>query len=337
MTHPEQSGVVYAGTLESGVFLSEDGGESWRKLDAFGTVADIVNVIAVPPSNPLKIYAGTEGFGVQASDDGGQYFNTMINGLGNLDILSLAVDDQSSDLLFAGTRGGLFKTESGGRLWRPTDVTDGSVTDISIDDGTRPRRVRITTFGNGFARSLDEGETFQVSNRGLASLELTSIESEPRGEGERLWVGMRGEDGVAYSDDGGETWRSAAGEGLLNRNVNDLLVTPAGRLWAATDGGVFWSGDGGRSLEGSKRRPTRWSGDFSRVRPHEWRAPGEPRLGGQRRCLPRRPEWALAALQRRPGRTQGPETGPRRERRHPAALCRHGRGRLVCERSRGAR
>jgi photosystem II stability/assembly factor-like uncharacterized protein len=247
VAHPERSGVVYAGTLENGVFLSEDGGASWRRLDAFGTVADTVNTVAVSPRNPLTVYAGTEGFGVQKSGDGGEYFSPLVEGLGNLDVLSLAVDKQLPDLLFAGTRQGLFKTENGGVFWKPTDVTDGVVTDISIDDGTRPRRVRITTFGGGMAVSEDEGETFHPSNHGLASLDLTSIEAEPRGGTERLWVTMKGGDGVAYSDDGGQSWTPAAGEGLGNHNVNDLIVGLGGRLWVATEGGIFFSGDGGRS------------------------------------------------------------------------------------------
>jgi ligand-binding sensor domain-containing protein len=210
-------------------------------------VADTVNTIAVHPEIPLTIYAGTEGFGVMISEDGGQSFGPRVSGLGNLDVLSLAVDKQFPNLLFAGTRRGLFKTDVGGLSWKPTDVTDGAVTDISIDDGTRPRRVRITTFGGGMAVSEDEGETFHPSNHGLTSLDLTSIEAEPRGGTERLWVTMKGGDGVAYSDDGGQSWTSAAGEELGNHNVNDLIVEPDGRLWVATEGGIFFSGDGGRS------------------------------------------------------------------------------------------
>jgi len=249
VTHPERSGVVYAGTLENGVFLSEDGGESWRSLDAFGTVADLVNAVAVPPSDPQKIYAATEGFGVQVSTDAGQSFLPRVDGLGNLDVLSLGVDRDDSELLFAGTRKGLFKTQNGGAIWTATDVTDGTVTDISID-GARPRRVRISTFGGGFEESDDEGETFHASNQGLSSLALTSIEPQVRGDAVRLWVTMKGGDGVAFSDNDGRSWTSAAGEGLVNRNVNDLLVGPGEQLWVATDGGVFVSNDGGLHWRG---------------------------------------------------------------------------------------
>jgi hypothetical protein len=44
---------------------------------------------------------------------------------------------------------------------------------------------------------------------------------------------------------------SAAGSGLTDRNVNDLLVEPGnGRAWIATDGGVFATNDTGRTWTG---------------------------------------------------------------------------------------
>jgi len=246
--HPTVPGTLYAGTKEDGVYRTLDGGQSWEKLETYGAVADLVNVALQDPTNPFLLFAGTQGFGVQASTDGGRTFVPRDHGLQNLNVTSLAFDSGSPPILYAGTENGLFKTIDGGETWSSTAFADGLVTDVSVDEGSRPRRLRITTL-NGVGTSSDEGETFTFSATGLTSSSLTSIQTETREAAKRVWVTMRGGDGVAFSDDLGRTWRSAAGNGLVDRNVNGLAIEDrsAHRLWAATDGGVFFSDDDGLS------------------------------------------------------------------------------------------
>jgi photosystem II stability/assembly factor-like uncharacterized protein len=243
---PTTPGVVYAGTLEDGVYKSQDGGGTWTKLDLYGFLSDVVNVALKDPGDPNLLFVGTQGFGVQLSTDGGQTFAPRVNGLTNLNVTCLAFDPDSPEVLYAGTQNGLFKTTNGGSSWVPTALAGGLVTDISVDSGSHPRRIRITTYQLGVVISDNRGETVSYHSEGLTSPELTSIAVEQRSGGERIWVTMRGGDGVAISDDLGVTWRSAAGSGLVNRNVNDLMLEPGTqRAWIATDGGIAVSGDGG--------------------------------------------------------------------------------------------
>jgi photosystem II stability/assembly factor-like uncharacterized protein len=245
-TGPDISVVVYAATLEDGVYRSPDGGLTWEKLNNFGVLADVVNVAVKDPNNPNLLFAGTQGFGVQVSTNDGQTFVPRVKGLGNLNVTSLAFDPGSPQILYAGTENGLFKSSDSGSSWGPTAFADGLVTDISVDTGTRPRRVRITTFGRGFGISHDEGRTSSYITSGFGSLDLTSISAERRGTSQRLWLTLRGGEGVMVSDDLGATWRPAGGSGLSTRNINDLAVEPVtGRVWIATDEGVFWTEDGG--------------------------------------------------------------------------------------------
>jgi subtilisin family serine protease/photosystem II stability/assembly factor-like uncharacterized protein len=247
-TDPQVSGIVYAATLEDGVYRSQDGGATWEKLNNYGVVGDVVNVAVKDPVNPQLLFAGTEGFGVQVSTNGGQDFVARVKGLTNLNVTSLAFDQGSPEILYAGTENGLFKTLDAGSTWIRTALADGVVTDISVDTGSRPRRIRITTLQLGLASSQDEGATFSYSTAGLGSLNLTSIRSEPHGKAQRLWVTIRGGDGVVVSDDAGKTWRSAAGPGLSNRNVNQLAIESAThRKWVATDGGVFVTDNDGKA------------------------------------------------------------------------------------------
>ena len=243
---PTAPGVVYAATLEDSVYKSQDGGGTWVKLNTYGVLADVVNVALKDPGDPSLLFAGTEGFGVQLSFDGGQTFAPRVNGLTNLNVTCLAFDPDTPGVIYAGTRDGLFKTTDFGDSWVPTALAGGLVTDISIDLGSHPRKIRITTYQHGVAISDDQGESFSYQGQGLASPDLTSLAVEQRGGSERLWVSMLGGDGVAVSDDLGVTWRSAAGSGLANRMVHHLVLEPGTqRAWIATDGGIAVSGDGG--------------------------------------------------------------------------------------------
>jgi photosystem II stability/assembly factor-like uncharacterized protein len=246
VTHPTDPGTVFAGTQEDGAYGSRDGGATWEKLDNYGVVADVVNVAIRDPTNANLLFVGTQGFGVQVSTNAGQSFVPRVKGLTNLNVTSLAFDPGSPQILYAGTEKGLFKSYDSGSNWIPTAFADGLVTDISIETGAKPRQVRITTFERGLGTSQDEGLTFTFTTSGLGSLDLTSIEAESRGDAQRLWLTMRGGDGVMVSDDLGATWKPAGGSGLTTRNVNDLAIDPKTiRVWAATDDGVFWTEDGG--------------------------------------------------------------------------------------------
>ena len=254
---PVASGTVLVSTDEGGVFRSTDNGQSWTELTDYGTVADLTTVTVKDPSNPNLLFVGTEGYGVQASTDGGKTFVPRATGLGNYNVNALAFDPVTPTTMYAGTDAGIYKSTNSGSTWTPTAQGTGRITDIVVDtDGGSGRLIWGTVEGLGVARSLDQGATFQVFSTGLASLELTSLEVDHTGTGRLIWGTTKGGDGVVYSDDNGVTWKSAAGNGLTNRDVNDVkvqsgsgrLIWGTGRLiWATTDNGVFYSRDGGQS------------------------------------------------------------------------------------------
>jgi hypothetical protein len=132
------------------------------------------------------------------------------------------------------------------------------VTDVVIDydPDTAVRRIWATVPGQGVAYSADSGTTLTIHSTGLASLDLTSLELEVVGAVRRIWATTRGGDGVVYSDDLGQTWKSAAGTGLTSRDVNDFTYESSAvrriwgtvrRIWATTDAGVFYSDNDGLS------------------------------------------------------------------------------------------
>src|SRR5436309_3169218 len=95
---PQAPSTLYAGTRESGVFKSTDGGGSWRAINSglayvngTLTILDLV----IDPQSPATLYAGTSPAGVYKSIDGGASWRSANAGLPYLGILDLAIDPQS--------------------------------------------------------------------------------------------------------------------------------------------------------------------------------------------------------------------------------------------------
>jgi hypothetical protein len=259
--HPTAPGTLLAWAAYSawpgggGVFRSSDGGVTWKALDAYGNVGEVVNMTVKHPSQAL-LFAGTEGYGVQVSSDGGASFQSRVSGLANLNVNALAFEPGSATVIYAATDRGIYKSTDTGNSWLPTALSLGEVTDLVTDNEGVARRIWGTVRGEGVAFSADGGATFNLYSSGLASLELTSLHLEVVGTARRIWGTTRGGDGVVFSDDLGETWQSAAGAGLTDRNVNDFTTESgaarriwgtARRIWGTTDSGVFFSDNDGQS------------------------------------------------------------------------------------------
>ena len=103
---------VYAGTL-NGVSKSVDSGATFTPTALTGQPVDAI--AQDPSTTPTTIYAGTRLNGVEKSTDAGASFQ-VIPGLPNTEVLSLLVDPQSPQNLYAGTGNGLFRTTN----FRPT-------------------------------------------------------------------------------------------------------------------------------------------------------------------------------------------------------------------------
>ncbi len=68
--HPREASRVYVATRGSGVFASDDGGSTWKRLGQGLTEPD-VRSLAVHPANPSRLAAGTTSSSIFYSHDGG--------------------------------------------------------------------------------------------------------------------------------------------------------------------------------------------------------------------------------------------------------------------------
>jgi photosystem II stability/assembly factor-like uncharacterized protein len=157
---PLMEGLLYVGTDDGLLQVSEDGGKNWRKVDTFpgipaGTyVSDIFasprdgNIVFVALNNWQK---GDFKPYLLRSDDRGRTFTSVAGDLPDRhNIWTVVQDHVNGNLLFAGTEFGLYFTVDGGNHW--VQLKGGlpvcQVRDLAVQK--RESDLALGTFGRGF-------------------------------------------------------------------------------------------------------------------------------------------------------------------------------------------
>ncbi|MBT3222823.1 MAG: hypothetical protein HN348_27415, partial [Proteobacteria bacterium] len=104
---------VYLGSIEKGLGLSTDAGETWQ-LIAAGLIPEIeITDVVVDTAHADVVYASSQNAGIFFSKDGGMTWNVHNEGLTNRDVWCLALTADGG-VLYAGTNGaGVFRLGSG--------------------------------------------------------------------------------------------------------------------------------------------------------------------------------------------------------------------------------
>lgn len=159
---PLEEGLLYAGTDDGSIQVSEDGGAAWRKFE-LGSIKGIpatafVNDVRADLFDASTVYAALDNhkygdfkpYLIKSTDRGRTW--TIMNGNLPQRLLTwrLVQDHIQKDLLFAATEYGVYFTRDGGSKW--TQLKGGLPT-ISIRDITIQRRENdlvAASFGRGF-------------------------------------------------------------------------------------------------------------------------------------------------------------------------------------------
>lgn len=203
--------IVYVGTDDGLIQVTEDGGENWRRIEV-GELPGVpdtafVNDIRADLHDEDTVYVALDNhkYGDYApyllkSEDRGKTWVSIADGLPDRHLVwRIAQDHEDSDLLFAATEFGVFMTVDGGGSW--TELSHGLPT-IGLRDITiHPREDDLVaaSFGRGFY-ILDDIAP-------LRDIDPESLEQEAM-----LWPGRRawwyiperplGDDGKASQGDG---------------------------------------------------------------------------------------------------------------------------------------
>ncbi|HSB10434.1 MAG TPA: glycosyl hydrolase [Blastocatellia bacterium] len=154
---PKKDGLIYVGTDDGLIQITEDAGKTWRKDESFPGVPDMTYVSRVLASqhDDETVYAAFENHKrgdftpyLLKSTDRGKSWNSIRGNLpANGPVLAIAEDHVNPNLLFAGTEFGLFFTIDGGKKWiqLKAGMPTISVRDLAIQK--RENDLVVATFG----------------------------------------------------------------------------------------------------------------------------------------------------------------------------------------------
>lgn len=237
---PSNPSVVYKARMDDfltfGIYRSNDGGATWRRL-ASPTAAPFA--MMVHPADPDRVYVSylslTSG-GLVITTDGGKTWEKVDHGRV---FEALAGDPTDPDRLWAGDREGLYLSQDGGLTFER--LAEGWFTAIGVDPADP---AHLVLGGRGLFVSHDGGRTVAPADHVALDMWVADIEFARDGRVfaattafvDELGV-LRGGRGVLSSGDGGATWESY-NWGLSNRDATSLAFSGDGRhLYVGTLGG----------------------------------------------------------------------------------------------------
>jgi photosystem II stability/assembly factor-like uncharacterized protein len=271
--HPTDPKIIYAGAPAGGLWVSNDGGNTWNTAtDGLNSIG--VSAIVIHPTNPNIIYiatgdgdaADTYSTGVLKSVNGGLTFSatgldwTQVN---NRRIRRMLMDSDNPDLLVVASTNGIYRTTNAGNTW--TQVQTGNFYDVEAKPGTNQTTWYAST-SSAIFRSTNEGLswTSMYSITGSNRINLTVTAANPNYV---YFISSLSSDsgfkGLYRSTDSGTTFTlrsstpniltySSTGSGTGGQGWYDLalIADPANaetiyvggiNTWKSTNGGTNWT------------------------------------------------------------------------------------------------
>ncbi len=235
-------GTLYAGTYGSGVFRSDDKGDSWAAVNARLTDQKVSALLAV---NEDTVFAGTAEGGIFRTMDGGDSWVAVNTGLTNTSVGELAVIGKT---VYAGMSERLVHSVDGGDSWQPVQIS--SVPDeylfstLSVSEGVLyggairfAPRDEGGVIGGVFRLDNESSALVQV----IADNELTGIQCLEI-VGTTFYIGTQ-RDGIYKSEKDADPRTTDLG---LEGHFITALSVNGENIYAGTDAGQIYLNAGTR-------------------------------------------------------------------------------------------
>jgi len=178
---PVKQGLIYVGTDDGVIQVSDDDGNNWTKITSFPNVPEYTYVSDILPSrfDENIVFATFNNiksddfmpYVLKSTDKGKTWSSIVANLPSDQSVHTIAQDPNNSDLLFVGTEFGIYFTIDGGSNWIKlgSGLPDVAVRDIAIQE--RESDLVIATFGRGFYIIDDYSPLREITTEKLNSEE----------------------------------------------------------------------------------------------------------------------------------------------------------------------
>jgi photosystem II stability/assembly factor-like uncharacterized protein len=278
---------VYVGTGETwtrnsvsigdGLYRTKDGGNSWEKL-GFDKSERIANII-INPNNSSEIYVAVLGAlwsdseerGVYKSTNAGATWTKILYVNTKTGCADLAIDPKNPNVLYAsmwefrrtawsfesgGEQSALYKSTDSGKTWSKihNGFPSGKLGRLGIAVAPSNPNILYTVIEaeedlrKGLYRSDDAGGNWKQLNNDfeitVRPFYFSRIVVDPKNPEVVVKGGLSG----SISRDGGKTFKNL---GNMHSDIHDIAfdINDSDRIYAATDGGVYRSWNGGTTME----------------------------------------------------------------------------------------
>ncbi len=235
---PSAQNYLYANALKMiyvwdtcALYRTTNGGSSWVAKNLNHSVV----AFAFHPTDSDILYAACRNSmstwgGVFKTTDGGNTWFEKDNGIPNNLYLSLVIDPQNPEILYAGMEGWrddeIYKTTNGGDSWSPSSnglPSDGHIECLAIDPQTPQNLYAGLMWDEGVYHSTDGGANWTAMNDSLPPLSYLDVDAiaVSSSSPENIFCGLHGR-----RDQGGGVWKYTVDPTSINETAeNNQFVT----------------------------------------------------------------------------------------------------------------
>lgn len=246
---PQDSNTLYLGTEKNGLFVSYDGADSWLEIKRLP--AEKINDVAIDPKAKHIVFVAIGNKIFKTTDANRTWSTIYLEGNSEVEIVDLKIDNNFSNLIFAGLSDGRFiKSENGGESWSIVKNFEEKVSQILIDP-YNPQNIYLLIEQEGIYYSPDKGENWHHLEKNYRSLcrsrEIQKIFFVPNLPNNIM---IKTKSKIIKSRNGGENWSEldllSSDKSKINSLVFDyqdpktIYYTIEGTLYQTTNGGENW-------------------------------------------------------------------------------------------------
>ncbi|MFC2028861.1 tetratricopeptide repeat protein [Chloroflexota bacterium] len=239
---PNDPDVMFAGTDNSGIYKTINGGISWTPSN-IGLGNSRIDSLIIHPVDSNILYAGVVDDGAYKTEDGGQTWRklSIFPNYSQLwaNVSQIAMDPNNSDILYYCNGLDIYQSSNGGENWKTySHFLHEPIAELSVS----PDGILYYTVPWG---------DYSVHRINPDTLEIELIKINPNDAGDYDdFVSFDVENGLLFagdrrqlftSSDGGETWQNTGLNCIgvnMDGNGNALCI---GSNYSSSDGGISWS------------------------------------------------------------------------------------------------